>query len=88
MIEPLEPLELTGDGVTCSVNASLTAAISSPVDLPLSVTFAVDDDTPALTGPSATGTVVGAGAHVVSVFATDSLGAAARATQAVSVTCR
>jgi hypothetical protein len=88
VITPPVPLALNGSGgPPCRAAVDLTADVASPVGLPVTLTFALDDESDALPGPSATGALIGAGAHVVTVFATDSLGAASRVSQAATVMC-
>jgi hypothetical protein len=83
-IAPL-PAATVDAGPSCITDVTLTASVSSPVGLPVTVTYAIDDGSPAIPGPTASGTLYVLGPHQITIFASDSLGATATATQTITV---
>jgi hypothetical protein len=77
----------TASGASCTANVTLTASAASPLNLPLSVSFAVSP--PGLSAPAnAQGSAtfsLGAGTHSVSILAVDTNGGSATATEVVTV---
>jgi hypothetical protein len=73
-------------GSTCNVDMTLSATASSPVGLPVTLSYAVDDGAGSLPGPTATTTLFGLGSHRITIMASDTLGAMTTATEMVTVT--
>lgn len=79
------PMPIVADS-SCTAQATLAASVSSPVGLPVTLTYAVDKGATVFHGPTVVVTLDGVGSHVVAILATDSLGATTRTSETLTVT--